>query len=77
MREDTQDLRRRSYRMIKDNFIAVRGLQLMGGMRTSLVLEILANVFRLTGDGTTYIFLIYTIKLVKEQERKDKKGNND
>ena len=77
MREDTQDLRRRSYRMIKDNFIAVRGLQLMGGMKTSLILEILANVFRLTGDGTTYIFLIYTIKLVKEQERKDKKGNND
>lgn len=77
MREDTQDLRRRSYRMIKDNFIAVRGLQLMGGMKTSLILEILANVFRLTGDGTTYIFLIYTIKLVKEQEKKDKRGNND
>jgi hypothetical protein len=53
---EAQDISRRTYRMIKDNFIVIRGLQMAGGIESSVVFQIFRSVFKETGDKYTNIF---------------------
>ena len=70
---EAQDISRRTYRMIKDNFIVIRGLQMAGGIESSVVFQIFRSVFKETGDKYTNIFLVHLILSLQEQEKRIKR----
>ena len=70
---EAQDISRRTYRMIKDNFIMIRGLQMAGGIETSVIFQIFSSVFKETGDTTTNIFLVHFIKTLQQYEKPDRR----
>ena len=58
-------------RNIGDAIVQMRALQLLGGIKSSELFKIISAVFRDTGGNAENIFLIYLIRELEKEERKN------
>jgi hypothetical protein len=58
-------------RNIRDEIVKVRALQLLGGVKSSELFKMISAVFRDTGGNAENIFLVYLIRELEKEERKN------
>jgi hypothetical protein len=70
-RQPKEGVPTRVRRILKDEVLKLRALQMAGGIKSSELFKIIASVFRETEGESVNVFLIYVIRQLEADERRN------
>jgi hypothetical protein len=62
----------RTRELLKGKIFVLRAVQIMGGVSDSELFKMIAQAFRDTGGEATNVFLIYLIRQIEADERRNR-----
>ncbi|MBD0344040.1 MAG: hypothetical protein ICV63_04245 [Coleofasciculus sp. Co-bin14] len=62
----------RTRELLVSKIFVLRAVQVMGGVKDSELFKMIAQVFRDSGGESTNVFLIYLIRQIEAEERKNR-----